>query len=118
MCRETTRWEELIQRFRVTSTFEHEYPSIDETLQAIQSKIFLEEGTMDVVSVCSAHGFNINVHELLECYNVAKEEQDEDDPRNVQVLETEGERVVEGPELESVAYTQPIKTWKVNIGTT
>jgi hypothetical protein len=31
------------------------------------------------------------VHELLECYNVAKEEQDEEDPRNVQVPETEGE---------------------------
>jgi hypothetical protein len=50
------------------------------------------------------------VHELLECYNVVKEEHDEEDPRNVKVPETEGEHAVEGPELESVAYTQPIKT--------
>jgi hypothetical protein len=91
MHRETTRWEELIQRFRVTFTFEHESPSIDAVLQAIQSNIFLEEGTMEVVSVCSAHRANINVHELLECYNVAKEEHDEEDPRNVQVPETKGE---------------------------
>jgi hypothetical protein len=71
-----------------------------------------------MVPVCSAHRANMIVHELLECYNVSKEEYDEEDPRNVQVSETEGEWVVEGPELESVAYTQPIKTWKVNIGMT
>jgi hypothetical protein len=67
----------------------------------------LEEGGMEVVSVCSAQRANINVHQLLECYNVAKEEQDEDDPRNVQVPETEGEKAIEGPYLESSTYTQP-----------
>jgi hypothetical protein len=46
---------------------------------------------MEVVSVCSAHRANINIHELLDCYNVAKEEQDEDNPINVQVPEIEGE---------------------------
>jgi hypothetical protein len=91
MHRETTRWEELVQRFKVTFTFEHESPSIDAVLQAIRTKIFSEEGSMEVVSVCSAHRANIIVHELLECYNVAKEEHDEEDPRNVQVPETEGE---------------------------
>ena len=77
MCMETTQWEELIQRFKVTFTFEHEFPTIDAVLHAIRSNIFLEEGTMEVVLVCSAHRANINVHELLECYNVAKEEEDE-----------------------------------------
>jgi NADH:ubiquinone oxidoreductase subunit D len=67
--------------------------------------------------VCSAHRANINVHELLECYNVAKEEHDEDDPRNVQIPKTEGERVVEEPKLEFVAYIHSIKTQKLNIGT-
>jgi hypothetical protein len=106
MHRETTRWEDLVQRFIVTFTFKHESPSIDVVLQAIQSNIILEEGTMEVVSMCSVHRANINVHELLECYNVAKEEQDEEDPRNVQVPKIEGERVVEGPYLESTTYTQ------------
>jgi hypothetical protein len=41
--------------------------------------------------VCNAHKSNINVHELLECYNVAKEERDEEDPMNVQVPGIEGE---------------------------
>jgi hypothetical protein len=49
---------------------------------------------MELVPLCSVHKANMIVHELLECYNVAKEEHDEEDPRNVQVHETEGERVV------------------------
>jgi hypothetical protein len=53
----------------------------------------------------------------LECYNVTEEEYDEGDPRNVQVLETEGTHAIEGPELVSTTYTQPIKTNQVNIGT-
>jgi hypothetical protein len=32
MRRETTRWEELVQRFKVMFTFEHESPSIDVVL--------------------------------------------------------------------------------------
>jgi hypothetical protein len=51
----------------------------------------------------------MNVHELLECCNVAKEEQDKEDPRNIQVPETEGECAVEGLELECTAYAQPAK---------
>jgi hypothetical protein len=58
-----------------------------------------------VVPVCSVHKANMIFHELLECYNVAKEEQDEEYPRNVQVPETGGERAVEGPEIESTTYT-------------
>jgi hypothetical protein len=73
---------------------------------------------MEVVPVCSAHKAKMIVHKLLECYNVMKEEYEEEDPRNVQIPETEGARVVEGPELASVTYTQPIKMKKVNIGTT
>jgi hypothetical protein len=116
--KETTRWEELDHRLKVTFTFEHESSSIDATLQAIQTKIFLEEGSMELVLVCRSHKATMTIHELLECYNVSKEEHDEEDTINVQVPKTEGEHVVEGPNLESVAYTQPINTRKVNIGTT
>jgi hypothetical protein len=60
----------------------------------------------------------MTICELLECYNVAKEEYDEADPRNVQIPEIEGKQAIEGSELESAAYTQLIKTRKANIGTT
>jgi len=71
---------------------------------------------MEVVPMCSAHKDSMTIHELLECYNVAKEEQDEVDPRNIQVLKIEGECAVEGPNLEFVAYAQPLKIREVNIG--
>jgi hypothetical protein len=54
----------------------------------IQTKIFSEEETMEVILVCSEHSTKMIVRELLECYNVAKEEYDEEDPRNVQIPET------------------------------
>jgi hypothetical protein len=46
MHRETTNWDELIQRFKITFTLEHEYPLLGVSLQAIRTKIFLEEGPM------------------------------------------------------------------------
>jgi hypothetical protein len=41
------------------------------------------------------------VKELLSCYHVQEEAPDEDDLRNIQIVEVEGEREVEGPPLES-----------------
>jgi len=52
---------------------------------------------MEVVPILDAHIASMTVHELLECYNVANEEHDEEDPKNVQVPETKGEQVVERP---------------------
>jgi len=59
---------------------------------------------MDVVPVCSAHRTFMIVHELLECYNVAQEDQEKEDPINIQIPETKGKCIVEGPELEYVVY--------------
>jgi hypothetical protein len=61
--------------------------------------------------------YSVTVQEVLECYNVVGEDQEDEDPRNLQVPETEGEHTVEGPELESVEYAKSLKTHKVNIGT-
>jgi hypothetical protein len=118
MCREVGRWEELIQRFKITFTFEHESSSIDVALQAIQTKIFLEEETMELILVCNEHINNMIVRKLLECYNISKEECDEEDPGNVQIPKIEGEQAIEGSKLESTVYTQSINTRKVNIRTT
>jgi hypothetical protein len=85
MCRETRIWDELVQIFKVKFTFEHVSSLIDVVLQDIQTKIFLVEEMIEVVLVCNAHKASLTVYELLECYNVAKEEHDEEDPKNVQV---------------------------------
>jgi hypothetical protein len=91
MCREIENWDGMVQRFKVTFTFEHEPPLLDETLEAMRTNIFSKEGSMEVVSMCNAHRSSMTLHELLKCYNVAKEYQEEDDLRNIQIPETEGE---------------------------
>jgi len=80
--------------FMVTFTFEHESPLVDAALQVIRTNIFSEEELMEVVRMCSAHKTLMIVHELLECYNVVKKEQDEEDLINVKVARIEGECVV------------------------
>jgi len=45
---------------------------------------------MEMVPVCSVQKGTMIVHELLVCYNVAKEDLEEEDPKNVQVSEIEG----------------------------
>jgi len=61
--------------------------------------------------------FIATIEGVLDCYNVAQEYQEDEDPRNFHIPGIEGECVVEGPELESIIYAKPLRTWKVNIGT-
>lgn len=51
----------------------------------------------------------------LECYIVTMEEEDEDS-RKINILEIEGHREVEGPQLENPDITELLKTRYVNIG--
>ena len=50
-----------------------------------------------------------------ECYNFAIDE--EDDPRNINIPEFEGSRVVARPTLNCPEITEKLKIKKVNIGT-
>jgi hypothetical protein len=43
-----------------------------------------------MVPVCSAHRASMIIQEILESYNVTKEEKDEEYPRNKKVHETKG----------------------------
>jgi hypothetical protein len=52
---------------------------------------------------------------LQGCYNINADE--DDDPRNVNITETEGQRDIEGPGFELPFIGQPIKIKKVNIET-
>ena len=53
---------------------------------------------------------------MLECYNVITEEEDED-LRNINILETEGHHKIEGTQIENPYITAPLKTKQVNVGT-
>lgn len=43
-------------------------------------------------------------------------EEEEEDPNNINILETEGQREVEGPKAEKLDISGPLRTKKVNIG--
>jgi hypothetical protein len=55
------------------------------------------------------------LQKLQSCYNINAD--DNDDPRKVKITKTEGQRNVEGPEVELQFIGQPIKIKRVNIGT-
>jgi hypothetical protein len=110
MYREIMNYDMLTQSFKVAFTFENESPLIDAVLQNIKTKIFLKGGPMEVVYMCRTRRDSLKVHKLLEFYYVSREDRDEEDPRDIQVLEIEGECTIEGPYLESVAYSQPLRT--------
>ena len=52
----------------------------------------------------------------LECYNMTTEGEDED-PKNINIPEAEGDRKVEGLQIENLDITMSLKTRQVNIGT-
>eukprot|EP00253_Pinus_taeda_P006591 PITA_06591 len=54
--------------------------------------------------------------QALECYNVQVED-DDDDPRNINIPEKEGSHEVRGPTIKDPDITAPLKTKQVNIGT-
>ena len=51
----------------------------------------------------------------VECYNFVLDEEEED-PRNVKILETKGSHDVQGPVLELPETTEKVKIKKINIG--
>ena len=53
----------------------------------------------------------------MTCYNISGEPEDDDDIRNVNILESEGSRNVAAPEIPTDPMSQPLKIRKVNIGT-
>jgi hypothetical protein len=59
--------------------------------------------------------WNAPLQQLHDCYNIKADE--DDDPRDVNIVETEGHRDIEGPGIELPLVGQPVKIKKVNIGT-
>ena len=57
------------------------------------------------------------MQDIVNCHNITIKECDED-PQNVFIPESEGERTIAGPPLQTVDVTKPLKLREVNIGTT
>jgi hypothetical protein len=98
--RGTAEWTTLQKKFVVTFSFEHENPNMDLALKQIRGVIFIQEPEVELITEYQQQNRQ-TVKELLSCYHVQEEAPDEDDPCNIQIIEIEGEREVEGPSLES-----------------
>ena len=85
----------MIDNFLLTFAFESEYPNVDQALQVIKSKIF-EDCT---ISVSAQPESAIQLKEALECYNFASEPEEDEDPRDTSIPDSEGTRDVKGPQL-------------------
>jgi hypothetical protein len=106
----------LRQNFTVTFSFKHENPNIDVVLKKIRGVIFIKETKVEMITEEQQQNKQ-TVKELLSCFHVQEEAPYEDDPHDIQIVEEEGERAVEGPPIESKVIAVPIKVKKVNIGT-
>jgi hypothetical protein len=99
LCKGTTSWTVLQKYFTYTFSFEHENPNIDASLKQIRGVIFIKE--LEVKIIIEEKKLNIQtVKELFPCYIVQEEAPDEDDPCDIQIKESKGEREVEVPPLE------------------
>ena len=90
----------MTDSFLLTFAFESEHPSVAQALDIIKIKIF-EDCT---ISVQAQPEWAIQLEDALECYNFAAELDNEDkhedeDPRNINIPESEGTRDVDGPKL-------------------
>jgi hypothetical protein len=113
LCLVTADWEGMIQNFITTFLFESQYPSVDQTLQIVRQKVFEEESSLPLEQ--EEDEWIVPLQKLQGYYNINAD--DDDDPRKVNITETEGQRDVKGLGVELPFIGQPIMITKVNIGT-
>jgi hypothetical protein len=103
----------MTQHFIATFLFEIQYPIVDQALQSVRHKVFEEVPNSPLEQ--EEDEWTAPLQWLHGCYNINADE--DDDPRNVNISETEGQRDIEGPGIESPFVGNLIKIKKVNIGT-
>jgi hypothetical protein len=92
--------------------FESEFPSVDQALQMVRQKVFKEASGLLLEQ--EEDEWTVPLQKQQLCYNINVDE--DDDPRKVNIVETEGQRDVEGPGVELPFIGQLIKINKGNIG--
>ena len=101
-------WEELSICFSHTFSFVYADTVIHSVLQHI----------CDVVLKIVLVAYPIDLHEapMMQCYNVTEGPNDGDDPRNINIIESEGSWDIAALEMSTDKVHQPLNIQKVNIG--
>ena len=77
--------------------------TVDDVLQAVKAAIFkIPQEPWEIVQL----EWSPQLSQALECYNVQAKD-DDDDPRNINIPETEGCHEVRGPSIEDLDITVP-----------
>ena len=84
-------------------------PALDAAIRLIHTKVFDDQEIAEYQPDWKEQEAN-----AVECYNLAIDE--DDDPRNINIPESEGHCEVHGLAVEASKVTQPLKMWTVNIG--
>jgi hypothetical protein len=108
----TTNWYGMTHIFISTFLFEIQHPTLDQVLQIIIQKVFEEAPNPPLDQ--EKYEWIVPLQQLQECYNINFDKDDE--PRDVNILETEGKRNMQGPRIELPFFGQQIKIKKVNTG--
>ena len=111
LCRGTKNWSLLTEGIQLTFGFEPEYPQVEDALEVIRMNLFDEFPSLIVNQL----DWEAEMESMMECYNFAAEE--DEDPRNVNILELEGLCDVQGSTLEIPEIIEKVKIKKVNIET-
>ena len=105
----TESW--YILRENMNLTFDQsEYPLVDDAFELVHMKI-----AEDTSPICTQLDWTVQIENARECYNFTIDE--DDNPRNINISDSEGSRAVAGPTLECPEITEKLKIKKVNIGT-
>ena len=105
----TSSWDSLVDSFVLTFSILEVCPTLDAAIRLIHTKVFDGKDTAEYQPDWKEQEAN-----AVECYNLTIDE--DDDPRNINIPESEGHCEVHGPVVESPEVTQPLKTRQVNIG--
>ena len=100
----TIEWESLTVKFTQTFEFTSEHPTVDVALQINKENIF------EVILTVEAHRHQcpMTTHNCMECYNITREP-DDNDPLEINILEWEGIRIVEGDPITTDQFLKPLK---------
>jgi hypothetical protein len=82
----TADWQGMTQNFVATFLFESQYPTVDQDLQVVRQKVFEEAPNLPLEQ--EEDEWTTPLQKLQGCYNINADE--DDDPRNVNIAETEG----------------------------
>ena len=105
----TASWDSLVDSFVLTFSINEVFPALDAAVRMINTKVFDAKETAEYQPDWKEQEAN-----TVEWYNLSIDE--DDDPHNINIPESEGYCEVHGPAVEAPEVTQPLKTRKVNIG--